>query len=1142
MKKLSLPFLALLTLLAGLALTAGLDRLPPTRLNLSSSSHTRLKPASLEQLAHLQGDVTITYYVSDRRALPSNLRRMPQEVRDILSEIRSHSHHRVRFQFVDPTSDAALCTQLGFKWMNPFQVKSIQKDEYSVNRIWSGMVIQYQGKERVIPVIIAEHIPSLEAQLMHLLHEMESPQPIAIALSLPWPDVGLRRMIASGAKPIEFNFGEEAIPAEADLVFIVQPHFTTQSARVLRDWLADGKSAFLFASPCRLQYHGPRGAGSDVTVLSNQLNLQTFFEDSGVTIPDEVAMDTEDFQDNPSTLMIPPFGFDMSRFKSKIIGNVIMPVAAPILLNPARLSGAGWTPEPLVHSSMLAWTRRAPARDIAWSDFCRPPSGPWERRSLTLGVMLRHEKPWHGKLFIFSSEFMVDDGAFTVSKANIQYVRNLLMSFTTEEYRPGIHLSAEKPPPVPPLSTGQKLFWRLFCAVLLPLILFLILWDRTLGGRLSRSGTQLIPSSSAVTGGGPIEGELRLTTTVLGPLPVAAGEDGIKREPSFSHLFDALSAALNVRATALWWAGAPLTALLLIALWPNSLSAFWDWTRDRRHELDPSSRQLCSGLSEPVRLRYVTSPASEMSTQGKQMITTVRDRLKVLERYSHGRLRIKEISISRERSRNPSISEGLSAAGIEPFTTEIIEADAYHKRPVYSAIVLEASGRKEVITPLVPGTEAQLEFLIDAALLRLLGRARPFITLIAEQPRLTPAEALEEHAQWSETVPQSPDVYSQARNLFKLYGYQVQTVSPQDAARQALQVPGGSVRVSSSSITDPSKNPDIGDALRQYGFDAKSVSPVEEQAFQSKLLVFFQPFTFNQRLKEELDRHLLSGGNAFVAVQHYDIQQRLYRTRGFEPVYWPQPQFSRIDEWLSAYGVRLQKEVLFDRSLKETTLETQVRYGIKRQIQRQPVALPFLLHATPDHFNKESTLTKRLSDQLFICGNRFLKEPARFPATLTWTNLITTSDHAWAYDWKGGFLPDEVLTNGTPFDEKQSLAIELTGRFPSMLDPRRIAESAGRLVLVGCSEMFRNDHLLDPHFRSNDLLMNAVVEMTYGAPWSRVHSRATLGPQGFGYLSPRTKARFRAETLALFPLLLVAYGFWRLWRSRRESDLLRARR
>src|SRR5262249_23003035 len=145
--------------------------------------------------------------------------------------------------------------------------------------------------------------------------------------------------------------------------------------------------------------------------------------------------------------------------------------------------------------------------------------------------------------------------------------------------------------------------------------------------------------------------------------------------------------------------------------------------------------------------------------------------------------------ITRDARRDVKTQETLARLGIQPFSIQTIEQDAYRKRSIYSALLLENNQRFDVVTPLIPGSENQVEFFIDTSLQRRQGVSHPRLSLIAEHPLLPPAEALMEYAQWQQPIPQAPDVYSTVRDVLSSYGFQIQTISPKDAKPEVEHLP-----------------------------------------------------------------------------------------------------------------------------------------------------------------------------------------------------------------------------------------------------------------------------------------------------------------------------------------------------------------
>ncbi len=202
-------------------------------------------------------------------------------------------------------------------------------------------------------------------------------------------------------------------------------------------------------------------------------------------------------------------------------------------------------------------------------------------------------------------------------------------------------------------------------------------------------------------------------------------------------------------------------------------------------------------------------------------------------------------------------------------------------------------------------------------------------------------------------------------------------------------------------------------------------------------------------------------------------------------------------------------------------MPTQVRWGanLKDQIS-QSIALPFLIRTISDNYATDETITKNISDLLFVSGNRWIKIPGKFPSTLEWTDLITTSAKSWALDWQGGWLPKQIFDGGDYFDKKQPLAVLIKGVFPS-------GKKESQLLLVGCSWMLMNDRLADKNFSTRDFIMNATVALTYGPGLADIHASASDFKRGFGYVRPKAKYAYRLITFFLAPGLFCLYGIYR---------------
>ena len=388
-----------------------------------------------------------------------------------------------------------------------------------------------------------------------------------------------------------------------------------------------------------------------------------------------------------------------------------------------------------------------------------------------------------------------------------------------------------------------------------------------------------------------------------------------------------------------------------------------------------------------------------------------------------------------------------------------------------------------------------LDFLIAAALHRLERGERPLVSVVSDLPRLSPAEALEDYQKKGLSAPSGTDVYSRLKRMLAAYGYRVHHVNPRY----------------------PQLAPD------------------------SDAVLWMQPRRDSGEVILLLSRHLADGGTAIVAMQHFNIQQRQYRGTGFDTVYWPQPQFQDLDRYLRLIGVEQVRQVLMDRTRHHLRLDTQVNRTAVREYDPQEVALPFLIRTVGERYDPGSPITRDLGDLLFIWGNSF--DLGRLPGSFDRQVLISTSPESWSYPWKGGFLGPDSLAQPEEVAGPQPLAVDLRGEFPeaqfvedeegrSNLEPLPGEGDRGRLVLVGCSEMFKNGHLQMPGFDHDQLLLNLLADAVYGPGMTRLQAR---NPQarGFAYHDPAGRAVWRLVVIGAAPLALAAVA---LIRYRRRSS------
>jgi len=241
-------------------------------------------------------------------------------------------------------------------------------------------------------------------------------------------------------------------------------------------------------------------------------------------------------------------------------------------------------------------------------------------------------------------------------------------------------------------------------------------------------------------------------------------------------------------------------------------------------------------------------------------------------------------------------------------------------------------------------------------------------------------------------------------------------------------------------------------------------------------------------------------------------------------------------------------------------LETQVNRTAFREHDPQQVSRPFLIRAAGAGLSQRSVVTSRLGGLLFAWGSRFVLDDARLGTLgISVQDLVTTSRQVWTYAWSGGWIPEQSFE---PPDDParflpspQKLAILLEGRFPHaelqkdeasgretlrLVKPGADAQQPpGKLLLVGCSEMFKNAYLEDAEYQHDQFLLNSVALLAYGDDLAEIQARRRT-PKAIPYEPAGVKLRWRTLVVAAPPLAFVLFGL--LCRFVRRRPIVRGAR
>lgn len=134
-----------------LFLLNGISRNKFFRLDLTDNNMYSLSTSSESVVEQVDDLLTMKVYFSDD--LPGEYANNRRYLQDILEEYAAFSNGNIRFEFFRPEDDQNIEQEAQKAGIMPVQMQVVDNDKLEVKRVLMGMVILYEDKKEVFPVI-----------------------------------------------------------------------------------------------------------------------------------------------------------------------------------------------------------------------------------------------------------------------------------------------------------------------------------------------------------------------------------------------------------------------------------------------------------------------------------------------------------------------------------------------------------------------------------------------------------------------------------------------------------------------------------------------------------------------------------------------------------------------------------------------------------------------------------------------------------------------------------------------------------------------------------------------------------------------------------------------------------------------------
>ena len=512
----------------------------------------------------------------------------------------------------------------------------------------------------------------------------------------------------------------------------------------------------------------------------------------------------------------------------------------------------------------------------------------------------------------------------------------------------------------------------------------------------------------------------------------------------------------------------------------TSLGRF-DMTEGNIFTVSDASKNILKKVDTPVQVKLYITKKSEMPTGMTSLERDITDKLDELRVASGGNLQYTVINLE--------VSEYISSAqtameeeaetdeevlekrlldkGVEPFPVEAMSESQVISKLVYSSIGVAYKDKKEEIIPqIMPQSLLELEYRLVSTIYKLTREKDPVVALVAPKEAVNiPAQLRQLYEQMGRAVPQSEDPYDIIERFLDYEKYEVRRID----------------------LTAESRMPEEYDTL-----------------------VVINPRAFNERQRWEVNRALRAGKSVVMAVQTYEWTYQATSTGTSLNTREETPQ---VNELLQAYGLGVGEDYLMDINHVPLRVQSSTNPLASLFGGGHTVNLPMHMLINNASMDEDTSITSRLSSVFYLWGTALtIDEEKLAEHGLEVKTLMYTSDGAW--EW-----PKDVPLTSASFERPSTgegpypLMVMVTGQFPDAFEgqerpawpvpaPRpgqfplpppleegpagEITPAPGKLILIGCSEMFRKDFLQAGNL---DLFINSVDAITLGDDLVNVRGR-----------------------------------------------------
>ena len=465
------------------------------RVDLTKNNVYTLSDASKTLVRSLDDRLNIKAYFTEDLPSPYNNNR--RTVLDMLNEYRAYGGGNFHFEFISPEGEKGE-KEAQEEGIPPVQVQVVNNDKLEVKRAYLGLVLMFEDKKEVLPVI--QNLSSLEYELSSAIKRLTVKNKPKIGYTTGHQELDITSLKAayqSLSKQYEFLpvdlTKNKPVPSDITTLLIIAPQqqFNDSSKYQIDQFIMHGGKAAFLLNTMNVNLQSQYRFAQPM-----QTGLEDLLQNYGVRVNSDMVRDAQcanvtvmqqqgpfQFQSQVPFPYLPNVSsFNKSNIMVKDLENVVLYFAGSV--DTALAQSKGLNAEVLMRSSKRSGRQTGfmmvnPMQEYTEKDFAESGiplaavvSGSFQ--SYFVGKPMApvlSKSPETQIIVVGDGDFMKDD--FAGSKGNMVFFQNIVDYLSDESGLITIRSKDVTEPPLEQISDGMKKFLKYGDLVAPPLLVIL---------------------------------------------------------------------------------------------------------------------------------------------------------------------------------------------------------------------------------------------------------------------------------------------------------------------------------------------------------------------------------------------------------------------------------------------------------------------------------------------------------------------------------------------------------------------------------------------------------------------------------------------------------------------------------------------